>query len=118
MRRKNPHLLERARQMRRQMTESEKLLWGLLRRKGLGVKFCRQEIIGPFIVDFACRKLKLVVEVDGSQHLHNPYDKKREAYLEKKGWKVLRFWNNQVLREPEAVAERIREVIEELQEER
>jgi len=66
-------------------------------------KFTRQLPIGPYIVDFACRQAKLVVEIDGSQHLAQAgYDEARTAFLNAEGWRVIRLWNNQVLDDPEA----------------
>ncbi len=98
-----------ARALRRQMTDAEKLLWRHLRNRDLGGwKFRRQYPIGPFIVDFICLEKNVVIEVDGGQHAENEeQDLQRSAYLNKMGFQVLRFWNNEVLQETEAVLEAI-----------
>ena len=106
----NPNLKHIARSLRTEMTGSEQLLWSRLRRRQLqGVQFYRQKPIGAYIVDFYAPKAKLVVEVDGSQHLgleHGPNDAVRDAYLASEGLRVLRFSNMQVLQEIDAVAGR------------
>ncbi|WP_075605012.1 endonuclease domain-containing protein, partial [Glaesserella parasuis] len=83
------------------MTDAEKLLWSKIRRKQLnGVKFCRQKIVGNYIVDFLSFDKKLIIELDGGQHADQvEYDKKRTAFLEQQGFTVIRFWNTEVLRE-------------------
>ena len=97
-----------ARRLRANMTESELALWSRLRRKQLlNVQFYRQKPIGNYIVDFYAPQAKLVVEVDGSQHLESNYaseDVQRDAYLMDQGLLVLRFNNLQVLQELDAVA--------------
>ena len=98
----------RARYLRNNLTEAEQRLW--YRLKGnqlLGCKFRRQAPIGPYIVDFVCFDRKLVVEVDGGQHLNSESDLYRTTWLEGEGFCVLRFWNDQVLRETDAVVEAI-----------
>jgi very-short-patch-repair endonuclease len=98
----------RARTMRAAPTDAELCLWRLLRDRRLnGVKFRRQVPLGPYIVDFLCVGVKLIVEADGSQHAESPRDKARDAYLASQGWKVLRFWNNEVLQNREGVLETI-----------
>ena len=98
----------RARTMRGAPTDSELRLWRLLRDRRLsGFKFRRQVPVGPYIVDFLCVGAKLIVEADGSQHAESPRDTIRDAYLESQGWKVLRFWNNEVLQNREGVLETI-----------
>ena len=94
-----PHLRRNARRMRSAMTEAELKLWNELRAHRLmGMGFRRQVSIGRYIVDFACPEHRLVVEVDGSQHAENhTYDQARTTYLEQEGWKVVRFWNEDVL---------------------
>ena len=88
----------RARTMRGAPTDAELRLWRLLRDRRLsGFKFRRQVPVGPYIVDFLCVGAKLIVEADGSQHAESLRDTIRDAYLESQGWKVLRFWNNEVL---------------------
>ena len=94
-----------ARKLRKNMTNAERLLWRHLRNRQLGgYKFRRQRPIGSYIVDFVCLEKKLVVEVDGGQHAGQlELDAKRSGYLEDKGYRVLRFWNNEVLTETESV---------------
>jgi adenine-specific DNA-methyltransferase len=96
---------EFARALRRQMTDAERLLWRHLRNRELGGwKFRRQYPVGPFIVDFICVEKNVVIEVDGGQHAENEaLDLQRSAYLNRMGYRVLRFWNNEVLQETEAV---------------
>jgi very-short-patch-repair endonuclease len=98
----------RARTMRGAPTDSELRLWRLLRDRRLsGFKFRRQVPIGPYIVDFLCVGAKLIVEADGSQHAESLRDNIRDACLASQGWKVLRFWNNEVLQNREGVVETI-----------
>jgi very-short-patch-repair endonuclease len=87
------------------MTDAERLLWSHLRNRELGGwKFRRQYPVGPFIVDFVCPEKNVVIEVDGGQHDENrDLDVQRSAYLNKMGYKVFRFWNNEVMQETEAV---------------
>lgn len=96
---------EKARSLRKDQTDAEKRLWYHLRDRRLaGHKFRRQHPIGPFIVDFVCLETCLIVDLDGGQHaLEIEEDRNRTAYLETRGFRVLRFWNNQVLNETEAV---------------
>jgi very-short-patch-repair endonuclease len=94
--------------MRGAPTDAELRLWRLLRDRRLsGFKFRRQVPVGSYIVDFLCVGAKLIVKADGSQHAENDRDAVRDAYLESQGWKVLRFWNNEVLRNREGVLETI-----------
>ena len=103
--------LQRA--LRRNMTDAERKLWQYLRGNQLGVKFRRQHPFENYILDFVCLPLALVVEVDGGQHIEQAeHDAKRTALLETAGFRVLRFWNNQVLNELDAVVEVIRVTIE------
>jgi very-short-patch-repair endonuclease len=88
---------DRARQLRRVMTDAERRLWKVLRNRGLGVKFRRQVPIGPYVVDFAAISERLVIEVDGGQHAESDRDKAREDFLASNGLRVLRFWNHEVL---------------------
>jgi very-short-patch-repair endonuclease len=99
--------VERARQLRREATEVEKRLWWRLRSSGLGVRFVRQHPVGPYIADFACRSLKLVVELDGSQH-GGERDRRRDSFMVTQGYMVLRFWNPEVLSNMDGVLETIR----------
>ncbi len=96
---------EKARSLRKNQTDAERRLWYHRRDHRLaGYKFRRQHPIGPFIVDFLCQEAWLIVELDGGQHaLQLEEDRSRTAYLEKRGFRVVRFWNNQVLSEIESV---------------
>jgi very-short-patch-repair endonuclease len=97
-----------ARQLRKNSTPAERRLWRHLRSRSLGgLKFVRQEPIGPYIVDFVCREKRLVIEVDGGQHADSRRDTKRDRWLLKHRYRVLRFWNNDVLGNAEGVWEMI-----------
>jgi len=86
-----------ARSIRRNATDTERAMWGLLRDRRLnGIKFRRQVPIGPFIADFAAIERRLVIECDGGQHAESLADAKRDAFLADGGWRVLRFWNNDI----------------------
>jgi very-short-patch-repair endonuclease len=89
----------RSRELRNSSTQAERKLWQHIRnRRLLGVRFNRQVPIGPFICDFAARTPKLIIELDGGQHaLSTDIDERRTAYLERQGYRVLRFWNNDVM---------------------
>ncbi len=90
------------------MTDAEKLLWSRLRAGQVdGAKFVRQHPVGPYIVDFAARSARLIVEVDGGQH-GSEADAARTAYLNASGYHVIRFWNHEVLGNIEGVVETIR----------
>jgi very-short-patch-repair endonuclease len=106
--------LERVRELRREMTPAERRLWSRLRTRRLGgFKFKRQEWVGPFIADFYCWEAKLIVEVDGTQHAdRDDYDCARTAYLKREGFRVVRFWNNQVTDELEGVLAAILAILE------
>lgn len=99
----------RARELRANATDAERLLWThLSARKIAGVRFNRQVPIGPFICDFVSRATKLIVEVDGGQHDSNASaDEARTRYLEARGFRVIRFWNNEVLQQIEGVVDEI-----------
>lgn len=103
-------LRENAKTLRIQMTDAETRLWYHLRaHRFMGLKFKRQKPIGPYIVDFVCLEQFLVIELDGGQHMEQTdQDRERDEYLRERGYRVLRFWNHQVLGEMEAVLERIR----------
>jgi very-short-patch-repair endonuclease len=104
MRRIPPEMTERARQLRRDATPAERKLWKLL--SSYRPRFTRQLVVGPYIVDLACREAKLAIELDGSQHLaQQEYDGKRTAYLERMNWRVIRLWNSEVMNNPEGAAE-------------
>ena len=97
--------ITRARELRRDSSKAEKICWELLRDRRLnGVKFRRQYAIGPYFADFASVERKLVVEVDGEHHAYQlEADARRTAFLESRGWRVLRFWANEVVANREGV---------------
>jgi very-short-patch-repair endonuclease len=99
----------RARGLRRDATRAEMHLWRSLRAHRLGGwKWKRQLAFGPFFLDFACVDARLVVEVDGGQHAEQlDYDARRTAYLERAGWRVMRFWNSEVLTNRDGVCRAI-----------
>jgi len=103
-------LKSRARSLRREMTDAERLLWRNLRSRSFeGHKFRRQVVIEPYIVDFACLDARLIIEADGGQHdEQREDDAERTERLEKMGYRVLRFWNHEILKELESVLEQIR----------
>ncbi|HKS56186.1 MAG TPA: endonuclease domain-containing protein [Steroidobacteraceae bacterium] len=110
---RHPLTQRRATALRKKTTDAEQRLWYHLRRRQLsGVRFRRQVPIGPFIADFACLEASLIVEVDGGQHHDNPKDARRDVYLQSHGYRILRFWDNDVLRETDAVLEVIRRSLE------
>ena len=99
----------RASALRRKQTDAERLLWRHLRDRQLGgCKFRRQHKVGPYFADFACIESCLIVELDGGQHADNVlYDRNRTRFLEKRGWRLRRFWDNDVLTQTDAVLESI-----------
>ena len=113
----NPHNLKNAKEMRSNMTPAETKMWRILRGKRFqDLKFKRQVLIGNYIVDFLCEDKKIIIEIDGGQHneeLNIQSDKNRTRYLENNGYKVLRFWNDDVMKNIDGVMEVIfREVKE------
>ena len=100
-----------ARTLRRNMTRAELCLWKKIKRKQLNAKFRRQQKIGDYIVDFVCFENKLIIEVDGGQHCERACDKTRDVWLEERGYKVLRFWNNDILKNMDGVVKVIAENI-------
>ena len=102
-----------ARELRKNLTEAERTLWRHLRlRQFGGYKFRRQQPIGNYIVDFVCLEKRLIIELDGGQHSEQiAYDSERNAWLEEQGFSILRFWNNQVLKEIEPVKQVIMEAL-------
>jgi very-short-patch-repair endonuclease len=93
-----PEMRRRARVLRQAMTDAERKLWYALRdRRFANFKFRRQVPIGPFIADFVCFEARLVVEVDGGQHAESQYDQRRDRWFATNDFRVLRFWNNEVL---------------------
>jgi very-short-patch-repair endonuclease len=111
----HPVILAHAREMRHPQTPAEATLWHALRNRKTGFKFRRQHPIDRFIIDFYCAKAKLLIEVDGKSHLEpnqKEYDQARTEYLEKLGYKVIRFTNNDVKYNIDAVANNILRTIE------
>ena len=107
--------LNHVRALRQNMTDAEIHLWYYLRARRLnGYKFRRQHLIHPYVCDFICLEKKLIIECDGNQHAEeNNYDKKRNDFLISKGFRVMRFWNDAVLRETFLVLDMIVEALEE-----
>ena len=107
----NRYAKEKSAILRKNMTDAENKLWYYIRKEQInGLKFRRQQPIGPYIADFVCQSLKLVIELDGGQHNeenYQEYDSERTVYLEKAGYKVLRFWNNEIFENIEGVTEKI-----------
>ncbi|MDI1298362.1 endonuclease domain-containing protein [Methylotenera sp.] len=114
MQRLPQHTKDFSRQLRAEMTDAEKHLWQRLRMKQLGVKFRRQHPAGRYILDFACVDAALAIEIDGGQHNEMQIeDHLRSEWLKDHGWKVLRFWNNEVLQNIEGVLQVILQSINE-----
>ena len=106
MRRVPLHMTANARALRNGQTDAERKIWHLISR--YRPRFTRQLVVGPYIVDLACRSAKLAVEFDGSQHLDaQAYDDRRSNYLTTNGWTVIRFWNGEVIENPDGVVEAI-----------
>ena len=103
----------KVRELRKNPTEAERFLWKHIRLRQLGgYKFRRQQPLGPYIVDFVCLEKRLVIEVDGGQHSERvKYDAQRSTWLEAQGFRILRFWNSEVLRDVEAVRKVIWEAL-------
>ncbi|MEL7428866.1 MAG: DUF559 domain-containing protein [Pseudomonadota bacterium] len=100
-----------AKTMRNDPTDAEAVMWDILRAKRLsGMRFRRQHPIGGYIVDFICLDEKLIIETDGSQHAENPNDIERDAVLRELGYTVLRLWNDEVLEQPDLIAQKILDV--------
>ena len=112
MRGPNARTVKIERKLRRQATDAETVLWLALRDRRLcGCKFVRQEAIASYVVDFACRDKQRIVEVDGGQHANSPQDHVRDRRLEASGYRVLRFWNNDVLKNRDGVLQVIAEAL-------
>jgi very-short-patch-repair endonuclease len=104
--------LAKAKRLRRDLTAAERKLWSILRNAQLdGAKFRRQQPIGPFIADFVCQERRLIIEADGGQHADNSADGRRTAFLKSKGYRVMRFWNNDILGNLAGVAESITDAL-------
>jgi very-short-patch-repair endonuclease len=103
-------LLTNARRLGNQSTDAERALWTQLRAHRFdGYKFRRQQVIGSYIVDFVCFEANLIIELDGSQHMDQvSYDNQRTEKLEQMGYRVLRFWNNEIFSELDGILETIR----------
>lgn len=103
--RTTPKIFRRAKQLHREMTPVEAKLWSRLQAHRMGdVHFRNQHAIGNYVVDFCAPRRKLVIELDGSQHLEQEeYDSERTAFLQSKGYRVLRFWNNDVMKDIDSV---------------
>ena len=108
-------MMHRAGELRKEPTPAEAKLWGYLRaHRTEGVHFRRQHAIGPYITDFCAPSQKLIIELDGSQHLdQEEYDAERTAYLATRGYRVMRFWNSDVMNNIKDVMGRILEEIHE-----
>ena len=108
--------IENSRQLRKNMTSQERKLWCIIRnRQFYGYRFRRQFPLGQYIVDFICREKKIIIEIDGGQHneIKNiQYDNKRTEYLISEGYKVMRFWNNDIDKNISGVYEKLKEVFE------
>nr|WP_082132299.1 endonuclease domain-containing protein [Luteimonas sp. FCS-9] len=101
-----------ARRLRRDMTRAERALWRHLRMRQVeGARFRRQHPVGPYVVDFVCLARRLVIEVDGGQHAGSASDAMRDAFLRMRGYRLLRFWNHDVLGNPEGVCLRVRQAL-------
>lgn len=106
--------IEFARKLRQELTDSEQLMWYLLRnRRLLGIKFRRQHPLPPYTLDFYSVQLQLAIEIDGSQHINNQQDMTRDKYLANNDIEVLRFFNNDILKNTESVLTAIYQRIEE-----
>ena len=105
-------LTDVARKLRREMTDAERRLWSHLRTRPIGVKFTRQFPIGNHVADVACRSLRLAIECDGGQHSDSPNDAARAAVIEAHGYRVIRFWNHDILNNTDGVLEAIIQEIE------
>jgi very-short-patch-repair endonuclease len=111
------HMIDRARKLRKELTDVEVKLWCRLRRMKLGVRFRRQCPIGPYVADFACHDPKLIVELDGGQHSEPDqleYDERRSVWLQSQGFEILRYWNFQINEEMEEVVEAIEKRVREM----
>jgi len=105
-------LRDTARALRKRSTDTEVYLWRHLKNRQMeGFKFRRQQRIGRYVVDFANLEKRLVIEVDGGQHVIDPGDKMRDEWLRAEGYKVLRFWDNQIFSNLEGVWETIRDAL-------
>ena len=103
-----PVLIERAQELRRDATAAERRLWTRLRLKQVGGwRFRRQHPVPPYVLDFACIEAMLAVEADGDQHAGSEHDVRRDRFLGQNGWRLLRFWNHEILSNTDGVIETI-----------
>jgi len=100
-----------ARALRNNATDTERALWRVLRDRQLGWRFRRQFVIPPYIVDFACPEARLVIEADGGQHAEPGDHDRRDEFFAESGWRILRFWNNEIIENRDGVLQRIMEVL-------
>ena len=109
-------LVKRSRELRKNMTPQEQKLWEIIRkRQFFGYRFRRQFPIGVYIADFVCREKKIIIEIDGGQHNTDEnliYDNKRTEYLNSEGYKVIRFWNNDIDNNMSGVYEKLKDTFE------
>lgn len=113
----HPSYLDRRRALRNNQTPEEKIIWQHLRKKQLGFMFWRQYSVGPYVLDFYCPKLRLAIEIDGSQHAEadgKEYDHEREQYLLGLDIHTLRFWNYEIRANLDAVIVKIKSEISHL----
>jgi len=105
-----------AKRLRRDSTDAEKRLWAAFRnRRFQNYKFRRQHPIGKYIVDFACIEYRLIIEADGGQHMDTLQDIERTKWLESKGWRVMRFWNNDILANTNGILDTILQSLEQVE---
>ena len=109
MQRISPIIKNNSRNLRKNMTDVERMLWAKIRGRQLqGFRFRRQHPIGSYIIDFICLELKLIIELDGSQHMgQQQYDMKRSQWLQSNGFKIMRFWNSDILDDLDGVMQAI-----------
>lgn len=109
----NRNFKKLSRNLRRHNTEAESFVWQQLRNKKIGYKFFRQYVINDkYIVDFVCRERKIIIECDGGQHCDSVKDMERDTYLQKEGYTILRFWNNDILSNWQGCLHRIKQYLE------
>ena len=112
-RRSTPTIMHRAGELRKESTPAERKLWAYLRGDKLGVNFRRQHAVGKYIPDFCSPETKLIIELDGSQHLEQEeYDEERTRYLESLGYKIIRFWNGDIMNNIEGIILAIMQALE------
>lgn len=106
MKRVDEQLTANARNLRNNATKAERLLWNKL--SAYRPRFTRQLVVGPYIIDIACREAKLAIELDGSQHIEAAtYGDRRTHFLEQEGWSMIRLWNDEVISNPDGAAEHV-----------